>query len=172
MARTKQTAVKSHAGKMAAKKISSKKPAVVKEEPETIQHQTGSRVSKKPFKGVKKVVAAPTPASQATKSRAKRKYKKGTVALREIRKYQKTTELLIRRAPFCRLVREVANKFSQDQEVGMRFRPAAVMALQEAAEAFLVVVMENANLCAIHAKRVTIMPKDIRLQERLTERST
>lgn len=75
-------AVKSHAGKMAAKKISSKKPAVVKEEPETIQHQTGSRVSKKLFKGVKKVVAAPTPASQATKSRAKRKYKKGTVALR------------------------------------------------------------------------------------------
>ncbi|CAH2073218.1 unnamed protein product, partial [Thlaspi arvense] len=86
-----------------------------------------------------------------------------TVALREIRKYQKSTELLIRKLPFQRLVREIAQDFKTD----LRFQSSAVAALQEAAEAYLVGLFEDTNLCAIHAKRVTIMPKDIQLARRI-----
>jgi len=87
----------------------------------------------------------------------------GTVALREIRKYQKSTDLLIRKLPFQRLVREIAQDFKTD----LRFQTTAVLALQEAAEAYLVGLFEDTNLCAIHAKRVTIMPKDIQLARRI-----
>ncbi|CAM9903819.1 unnamed protein product [Ascophyllum nodosum] len=87
----------------------------------------------------------------------------GTVALREIRRYQKSTELLIRKLPFQRLVREIAQDFKSD----LRFQGSAVLALQEAAEAYLVGLFEDTNLCAIHAKRVTIMPKDIQLARRI-----
>ena len=79
------------------------------------------------------------------------RYRPGTVALREIRKYQKSTELLIRKLPFQRLVREIAQDFKTD----LRFQSTAIMALQEAAEAYLVGLFEDTNLCAIHAKRVT-----------------
>ncbi|XP_023245431.1 histone H3.3-like [Copidosoma floridanum] len=85
------------------------------------------------------------------------------VALREIRRYQKSTELLIRKLPFQRLVREIAQDFKTD----LRFQSSAVMALQEASEAYLVGLFEDTNLCAIHAKRVTIMPKDIQLARRI-----
>jgi histone H3 len=91
------------------------------------------------------------------------RYRPGTVALREIRKYQKTTDLLIRKAPFQRLLREIA----QDFKAELRFQSTAVLALQEAAEAYLVGLMEDTNLCAIHAKRVTIMPKDMQLARRI-----
>ena len=91
------------------------------------------------------------------------RYRPGTVALREIRHYQKTTELLIRKLPFSRLVREIAQDFKTD----LRFQPQAIGALQEAAEAYLVGLFEDTNLCAIHAKRVTIMPKDIQLARRI-----
>ncbi|KAG1656794.1 hypothetical protein FOA52_011830 [Chlamydomonas sp. UWO 241] len=91
------------------------------------------------------------------------RYRPGTVALREIRKYQKSTELLIRKLPFQRLVREIAQDFKTD----LRFQSSAVLALQEAAEAYLVGLFENTNLAAIHAKRVTIMPKDIQLARRI-----
>ena len=91
------------------------------------------------------------------------RYRPGTVALREIRRYQKTTELLIRKLPFSRLVREIAQDFKTD----LRFQPQAIGALQEAAEAYLVGLFEDTNLCAIHAKRVTIMPKDIQLARRI-----
>ena len=87
----------------------------------------------------------------------------GTVALREIRRYQKSTELLIRKLPFQRLVREIAQDFKTD----LRFQGSAVLALQEATEAYLVGLFEDTNLCAIHAKRVTIMPKDIQLARRI-----
>ncbi|CAI0408054.1 unnamed protein product [Linum tenue] len=90
----------------------------------------------------------------------------GTVALREIRKYQKSTELLIRKLPLQRLVREIAQDFKTD----LRFQSSAVSALQEAAEAYLVGLFEDTNLCAIHAKRVTIMPKDIQLARRIRGR--
>lgn len=91
------------------------------------------------------------------------KYRPGTVALREIRRYQKSTELLLRKLPFQRLVREIAQDFKRD----WRFQSHAVLALQEAAEAYLVGLFEDTNLCAIHAKRVTIMPKDIQLARRI-----
>ncbi|XP_044938240.1 histone H3.3-like [Mustela putorius furo] len=90
-------------------------------------------------------------------------YRPGTVALREIRRYQKSTELLIRKLPFQRLVREIAQDFKTD----LRFQSSAVMALQEACEAYLVGLFEDTNLCAIHAKRVTIMPKDSRVPYRV-----
>ncbi|KAH0730487.1 hypothetical protein KY290_001494 [Solanum tuberosum] len=92
------------------------------------------------------------------------RFRPGTVALREIRKYQKSTELLIRKLPFQRLVREIAQDFKTD----LRFQSSVVAALQEVAEAYLVVgLFEDTNLCAIHAKRVTIMPKDIQLARRI-----
>ncbi len=91
------------------------------------------------------------------------RYRPGTVALREIRRYQKSTELLIRKLPFQRFVREIAQDFKTD----LRFQASAFMALQEAAEAYLVGLFEEVNLCAIHAKRVTIMPKDIQLARRI-----
>ena len=91
------------------------------------------------------------------------RFRPGTVALRQIRKYQKSTELLIRKMPFQRLVREVAQGYKSD----MRFQSNAISALQEASEAYLVGLFEDTNLCAIHAKRVTIMPKDIQLARRI-----
>ncbi|KAI3906863.1 hypothetical protein MKW98_004913 [Papaver atlanticum] len=91
------------------------------------------------------------------------RYRPGTVALREIRKYQKSTELLIRKFPFQRLVRETAQNFKTD----LRFQSHAVLALKEAAEEYLVGLFEDTNLCAIHAKRVTIMPKDVQLAKRI-----
>src|ERR1700709_2908071 len=80
------------------------------------------------------------------------RYRPGTVALREIRRYQKSTELLIRKLPFQRLVREIAQDFKSD----LRFQSSAIGALQESVEAYLVSLFEDTNLCAIHAKRVTI----------------
>ncbi|CAH2021283.1 unnamed protein product [Acanthoscelides obtectus] len=68
-----------------------------------------------------------------------------------------------RKLPFQRLVREIAQDFKTD----LRFQSSAVMALQEASEAYLVGLFEDTNLCAIHAKRVTIMPKDIQLARRI-----
>ena len=89
------------------------------------------------------------------------RYRPGTVALREIRRYQKSTELLLRGAPFLRLVREIAQDFKSD----LRFSADAFEVLQVACEAFVVSRFENANLCAIHAKRVTVMVKDMQLAE-------
>lgn len=80
-----------------------------------------------------------------------------------MRKYQKSTELLIRKLPFQRLVRELAQDFRND----LRFQSSTVLALQEASEAYLVGLFEDTNLCAIHAKRVTIMPKDILLAKKI-----
>ena len=91
------------------------------------------------------------------------RYRPGTVALREIRKFQKSTELLIRKLPFQKVVREIAGDFKSD----LRFQSQAVLALQEASEAYLVGLFEDTNLCAIHAKRVTIMPKDMQLARRI-----
>lgn len=93
----------------------------------------------------------------------KHRYRPGTVALREIRHYQKGSELLLRKLPFQRLVRELAQNFKPD----LRFQGSAVLALQEASEGYLVNLFEDTNLCAIHAKRVTIMPKDMQLARRI-----
>ncbi|CAG7849987.1 Histone H3 [Serendipita indica DSM 11827] len=135
MARTKQTARKSTGGKAPRKQLATKQAR--KTAPKTVAS------------GVKKP----------------HRFRPGTVALREIRRYQKSTELLIRKLPFQRLVREIA----QD----LRFQSSAVLALQEAAEAYLVSLFEDTNLAAIHAKRVTIQPKDLQLARRLRgERAT
>ena len=93
------------------------------------------------------------------KKRKAQRYRPGTVALREIRRYQKTSELLIRWMPFQSLVREI----TQVHNPYLRFQSGAILALQESAEAYLVGLLEDTNLCAIHAKRVTIMPKDMQL---------
>jgi histone H3 len=87
----------------------------------------------------------------------------GTVALREIRRYQRSTDLLIRKLPFQRLVRELA----QNLKPGIRFQSTAILALQEASEAYLVGLFEDTNLLALHANRVTIMPKDMQLARRI-----
>ena len=98
------------------------------------------------------------------------RFRPGTVALKEIRRYQKSTELLIRKLPFQRLVQEIScdHKVIASPLCGkVRFQSTAIMALQEAAEAYLVGLFEDTNLCTIHAKRVTIMPKDIQLARRI-----
>ena len=87
------------------------------------------------------------------------RYRVGTAALRDIRHFKKNIALLIRKLPFQRLVREIAQDFKTD----LWFQSAAILCLQEAAEAYLVGLFEGTSLCAIHAQRVTIVPKDIQL---------
>ena len=91
------------------------------------------------------------------------RWRPGTVALREIRKYQKSTDLLMRKLPFARLVREIAQDYKSD----LRFSKDAIGSLQEAAEKHLIELFGGSNLAAIHAKRVTIMPKDMTLARQL-----
>ena len=92
-----------------------------------------------------------------------RRYRPGIVALREIRRYKKSTDLVIDTLPFLRLVREIAQNFNSS----IRFTSSSILALQEASEAYLVGLFEDTNLCAIHANRVTIMPIDIQLARRI-----
>ena len=96
--------------------------------------------------------------------RRKRRFRPGTVALREIRTYQKSTELLIRKIPFQRLVRQIVYDM---KGMDYRFQSTALLALQESAEDFLVNMFDQCNQIAIHGKRQTVMPKDIRLWDRL-----
>jgi len=91
------------------------------------------------------------------------RYRPSTHPLREIRRYQKSTELLIGKLPFQRLVREIAQEFRKD----LRFQSSAVEALQEAAEAHIVSLFEDTNCATFHAGRVTIRPKDMALALRL-----
>lgn len=92
------------------------------------------------------------------------RFRPGTVALREIRRYQRSTNLLIRKLPFARLTREITNNVAPEP---FRWTAEGLLALQEATEDFLVHLLEDCNLCAIHAKRVTIMPKDMQLARRI-----
>ena len=112
----------------------------------------------------------PTTAQPRVKKR--RRYRPGTVALREIRRYQKSTDLCLRKLPFSRLIRETIGQLKELNRVDgnkhdLRIQGTALLALQEASEAQLIGVLEDTNLCAIHAKRVTIMPKDIQLARRI-----
>ena len=146
MARTKQTARK-HSGKS----------------PRTV----GVRKSLTPKEASAAAAAArrmnPASKSPAPAKKTAHRYRPGTVALREIRRYQSSCELLIPRMPFQRLVREIAGQIKMD----VRFQSSAILALQTAAEAYLVGLFDDTNLCAIHAKRVTIQPKDIALARRI-----
>ena len=99
------------------------------------------------------------------KVRKPRRFRPGTVALREIRKFQKSTQLLIRKLPFQRLVREVVWEF--DKSRTLRLQSTAILALQEASESFLVNMFEDVNVCAIHGGRETIQVKDIQLWNRM-----
>ena len=100
---------------------------------------------------------------KATGVKRPHRYRPGTVALREIRRYQKSTDLLVRKLPFQRLVRQISMDFKRD----LRFQNNGLLALQEASESYLVGLFEDTNLCALHAKRVTIKAKDIQLVRRI-----
>ena len=138
MARTKEQARKSVAGKAPRSQFARKNPP---------------KASAQDAKAAKAAKAAKKP----------HRYRPGTVALREIRKYQKSTDLLIRKLPFHRLVKEIIHGFKPD----FRVQATALAAIQEAAESYLVALFEDANLCAIHAKRVTLMPRDVILARRI-----
>ena len=109
-----------------------------------------------------KVIKKTGPAEGGIKE-LKRKQKPGTAALREIKRYQKTTECLLPRAPFQRLVRMI----TQDINHELRFQSQALLALQEATEAYITGLFEDTNLCAIHAKRQTVFRKDMQLARRI-----
>ncbi|KAK1349879.1 histone H3 [Hamiltosporidium tvaerminnensis] len=130
MARTKQTARKSTGGKAPRKQLATK--------------------------AARKSTTVETPVTAAKRVH---RFKPGAIALKEIRKYQKSTELLIRKLPFQRLVREIASKFKAD----IRFQYQSLVALQESLESFLTNMFEDAYRCVIHAKRVTLMSKDVKL---------
>ena len=127
---------------------------------QTARKSTGGKAPRKQL--ATKAARKSAPATGGVKK--PHRYRPGTVALREIRRYQKSTELLIRKLPFQRLVREITQNVNMEC---FRFQFAALGALQEAGEAYLVGLFEDTNLCAIHAKRVTIMPKDIQLARRI-----
>ena len=142
-----------------------------------IQAEVKKAIAKK--KAEERVAQAAKAANAAKKSGVKapkggvkrlHRFRPGTVALKEIRRYQKSTELLIRKLPFQRLVWEISadSKIITSPLCGkVRFQSLAIKALQEASEAYLVGLFEDTNLCAIHAKWVTIMPKDIQLARRI-----
>ena len=146
MAPTKQSARKSTGGKAPRTKQSART-------------STGGKAPRKTL--ATKAARKSAPATGCMKK--PHRYRPGTVALREIRQCQKSTELYLRKLPFQRLVREIAQDFKTD----LRFQSSATMALQEASEAYLTSTMEDTNLCAIHAKRVTIRPNDMQLALRL-----
>ena len=101
------------------------------------------------------------------------RYRSGMVALREIRRYQASTENLIKCTPFQKLLREISQEFRicpdgpGTSSVQVRFQSTAIAALQEAAENYIVGLFEDLNLLTIHARQVTIMPRDIRLALRI-----
>ena len=126
---------------------------------QTARKCTGGKAPRKQL--ATKAARKSTPTGGAVKK--PHRYRPGTVALREIRRYQKSTDLLFPRLPFQRLVREIL----QGYKILVRIQSLAVLTLQEASEAYIVGLFEDSNLCAIHAKRVTIMPKDMQLARRI-----
>ncbi|KAL1546357.1 centromeric histone H3 [Salvia divinorum] len=139
--------------KQSAKKSSGRKPSQATPSTSTPQQSSGRRSPRS---------ATPSRTGEGTKK--KRRARPGTVALREIRKYQKSWKLLIPAAPFIRTVKEISFKFAPS--IG-RWQAEALVALQEAAEDCIVRLFEEAMLCAIHAKRVTLMKKDFELARRI-----
>ena len=110
----------------------------------TVYKSTGGKVPRKQLVSEAAGKSAPSTSGMTRPHR----YRPGTVALREVRPYQKSTHLLIRKLPFQRLVREIAQDFKTD----LKFQSAAIRTLQEASEAYLVGLSEDSNLCAIHAQ--------------------
>ncbi|KAK7195672.1 histone H3 variant [Novymonas esmeraldas] len=124
-----------------------------------------SVASRKANKASRAIAKKESKASRASSTGAKRqhRWRPGTVALREVRKYQHSTDMLIARAPFRRLVKEIVSTVKDT----IRMRSSAVEAIQVATEGYIVNVLGDANLCTIHAKRVTLYPKDLQLALRL-----
>ena len=122
---------------------------------------TGGKAPRKQLATKAARKSAPSPAGVKKPHR----YRPGTVALREIRRYQKSTENLFRKKSFQLLVREIC--YDVTGAADRRFQASAMLALQETSESYLIGLKEDTNLCAIHAKRVTIMPKDIQLALRI-----
>lgn len=143
MARTLQTARRSTGGKAPVKELATKSGR------EAARRRAAMEAVK----------------SRTVRPRKKHKFRSGTVALREIRRYQKSVDLLLRKRPFARLVREICDEM--ETKSVLRFQANAILAIQVAAEDYLVQRFEHANLCAIHAKRVTIMISDLHLAGRL-----
>ena len=122
-----------------------------------------SKAKKRSMAGAKKGKSPMKKTAPNKEGRKKPRMRPGTVALREIRRYQKGSANLLPRAAFQRVVREIAGRIDSD----LRFASQALVALQEAGEAYLVGIFEDANLCALHANRVTIMRKDMDLARRI-----
>ena len=152
---------KAKAAKNAAKKSKSKSPSKkAGAKPKAAKSSQSPKKSPAKSKSPKKEKKSQ---SQPAGERKKPRFKPGTVALREIRRYQKSTSLLIPKAPFLRLAKDIAQSYDPD----LRFASQALYALQEAAEAYLVGIFEDTQLCAIHANRVTIAKKDMELARRI-----
>jgi len=144
-----------------------------------VQKSQGGKAPRREHNARKGKTPAPTSAHGVTPSKASKsrpsaghvkkphRFRPGTVALREIRRYQKSTELLIRKLPFQRLVREIGQDPNVVRTPDLRWQASAIAALQEAAEAYLVGLFDITNQCALHARRVTIMPKDMQLARRI-----
>ena len=138
------------------------------------QKVVGKKMMKSQSKS-KASVASGSSMSKASKAKKKtapaeggvktggRRFKPGTVALREIKRYQKGSNLLLLKAPFQRLVRAICDGIDSE----LRFQSQALLAIQEAAESYIVGLFEDSNLCAIHANRVTVMKKDMELARRI-----
>lgn len=162
MAKVKKTARK-HTGGRASRKITHRGQIPRSKHPKSSAGKLATNIVSSGSSSGGKAPRKQLPAKKMSKTgtstggvKKPHRYRPGTVALREIRRYQRSTELLCRKLPFARLVREIA----QDYRINLRFQAAAIMALQEAAEAFLVQWFEDLNHSCIHGKRVTILPKD------------
>lgn len=131
----------------------------------SVKHRPSAGKSRKALVAVKAAAAGNGKTKISADGTVKKvhRWRPGTVALREIRKYQKSSNLLIPKMPFQRLVREIVQSHNDD----LRIQAAALGAMQEAAEAYLTGLYEDTNLCAIHARRVTIQPKDMQLARRI-----
>ena len=127
---------------------------------QTKQTAVKSKAAKRSLGQKKGKKAAGTPSAGMKKAF---RWKPGTVALREVKRLQKSTGTLVAKAPFSRLVREVA----EQHKAGLRFQASAVAAIQEATESFVVSLLSDANLTALHANRVTALPRDLQLVRRL-----
>lgn len=163
--KTKQVVARKSPGPPSPIKAKSKQPQFGK--PQFGRKSVGGKAPRKQL--VPQMAAAARNISGTPRTPAKRRYRPGTRALMEIRRYQKNTDLLIPKLPFSRVIREVAQALGGTRD--LRFQTAAIMALQEASEAFLVTLFEDCVLCAIHARRVTVMPKDMDLARRIRGRN-
>jgi histone H3 len=150
--------------KVAGKKVAAEKSQLTKAskgKKNVASNAKGSKTASSAASKTKAIVKKTAPAEGGMKK--KFRFRPGTVALREIKKYQKATELLLAKAPFQRFVRAICDGIDGQ----LRFQANALLALQEAAESYLTGLFEDANLCAIHANRVTVMKKDMELARRI-----